>query len=81
MGANYQDKPEQKIEEIYTGHKGVPIPIINKVYNSICKIIIQKGEITSYGTGFFLKVSDLLKYLITNFHIINPAVMNNNIEI
>ena len=78
MKDNYQNKPEQKIEEIYTGHKGVPIPIINKVYNSICKIIIQKGEITSYGTGFFMKVYDLVKYLITNFHIINPAVMNNN---
>ena len=28
-----------------------------------------------------MKVSDLLKYLITNYHIINPNVINNHIEI
>ena len=75
MEDNNQDKPGQKIEEIYTGHRGVPISIINRVFNSICKIIIKKGEKTIYGTGFFLKASDLLKYLITNYHNINPTVI------
>ena len=81
MEDNYQNNPKQKIEEIYTGHRGVPISIINKVFNSICKIIIKKGERTAFGTGFFMKVSDLLKYLITNYHNINPTVINNHIEI
>ena len=31
MKDNYQNKSVQKIEEIYTGHRGVPILIINKV--------------------------------------------------
>ena len=81
MKENNQNNLEQKIDEIYTGHRGVPISTINKVVNSICKIIIKRGKITSYGTGFFMKISDLLKYLITNYHIINPSVINNNIEI
>ena len=81
MAENYQNNIEQKIDEIYTGHRGVPISIINKVFNSICKIIIKKGERTAFGTGFFMKVSDLLKYLITNYHNINPTVINNHIEI
>ena len=76
-----QNNLYQKIDEIYTGHRGVPIPIINKVFNSICKIIIRKGGKTEYGTGFFMKVSDLLKYLITNYHIINPYIINNHTEI
>ena len=76
-----QNNLDQKIDEIYTGHRGVPIPIINKVFNSICKIIIRKGGKTEYGTGFFMKVSDLLKYLITNYHIINPYIINNHTEI
>ena len=31
MEENYQNNIEQKIDEIYTGHRGVPISIINKV--------------------------------------------------
>ena len=39
----------------------------------------KKGII--YGTGFFMKYSDSLKCLMTNYHIINPSVENENIEI
>ena len=56
---------------------------IVKTFKSICKIII-KGEgntIFLIGTGFFMKVSDNLKYLITCYHIINQEMNNKNIEL
>ena len=53
MEENYQNNIEQKIDEIYTGHRGVPISIINKVFNSICKIIIKKAQPDSCGLRFF----------------------------
>ena len=36
---------------------------------------------TLYGTGFFMNYSDSLKCLITNYHVINPSLKNENIEI
>ena len=68
-------------EEICTGHKGVPIDIITKVKNSICKITIEKEKGLLYGTGFFLRVSDSLKFIFTNYHIVNPNLRNKNIKI
>ena len=70
---------EKRIPELYTGHKPIPINIINKVLKSICKITIKKGNI--YGTGFFMNVSEWLKYLITNYHIISQGKINEHIEI
>ena len=70
---------EKRIPELYTGHKPIPINIINKVLKSICKITIKKGNI--YGTGFFMNVSESLKYLITNYHIISQDKINEHIEI
>jgi hypothetical protein len=46
--------------------------------------IIIKGEgntIFRIGTGFFMKVSDNLEYLITCHHIINQEMSNKNIEL
>ena len=53
-------------DQVLTGHKPIPINIANKVKKSICKIIIlnEKG-VNCYGTGFFMKISDKLKCLIT----------------
>ena len=56
--------------------------IANKAMKSICKIIIKginKNNI--YGTGFFMKISNSLKYLITNYHVLCPNVINQNIEL
>ena len=32
------------------------------------------------GTGFFMKISNSIKYLITNYHVINPDLINEDIE-
>ena len=72
----------QKKDEIYTGHNPIPINIAVKVMNAICKIIIDKKaeKKENNGTGFFLKVQSL-KYLITNYHVINPEVINEVIKL
>ena len=67
--------------EVFTGHKPIPVKIINKVMKSICKITIETKKGKSYGTGFFLNYSNSIKYLITNYHIINPNLENENIII
>ena len=64
-------------EEIYQIYKSIPLKIANKVNNSICKIIIDQ----TFGTGFFMNISDSVKFLITNYHIINNEAINKNIEI
>ena len=59
----------------------IPVPIIDKVSKSICKIIIKNNPKDIYGTGFFLKISDYKKYLITNYHLIYPDILKEDIEI
>ena len=54
-----------------------PLKIYNKIGKSICKILIKTKDKVIYGAGFFLRVSDKLKYLITNYHIINELNTNN----
>ena len=72
-----------KKDEILIGdNKPVPMNIANKVMKSICKIIIKGiNKNIIYGTGFFMKISNSLKYLITNYHVICPNVINQNIEL
>jgi len=65
----------------YTGHKPIPMKIANKVLESICKITVETKEGKSYGTGFFMNCSDSLKCLMANYHVINPSVENENIEV
>ena len=72
---------EGKETEAYTGHKQIPMKIANKVLESVCKITVETKKGILYGTGFFMKYSDSLKYLMTNYHVINPSVENENIEI
>ena len=69
------------IDQVNTGHKSIPLDISNKVRESICKIIIKKEEKKRYGTGFFMKISESLKFLFTNYHVINQDFINDNIEI
>ena len=76
------DKNEKKDEILIGNQKPVPMNIANKVMKSVCKIIIKginKNNI--YGTGFFMKISNSLKFLITNYHVICPNVINQNIEL
>ena len=70
-------------DEIQTGHKSIPLDISNKVRESICKIIIKKkgDKGILYGSGFFMKISESLKFLFTNYHVINQDLINDNIEI
>ena len=71
-----------RTKEIDTGHKPIPIDIINTVMKSICKISIKiKDQKIQNGTGFFMNISNTIKYLITNYHVINPDLINENIEI
>jgi surface protein len=75
---------ENKKDEANTGHKGVPIKISIKVMKSICKITIKyksKEKKNKTGKGFFMKISDSLNYLITNYHVINPKETDEIIEI
>ena len=69
-------------DEVLTTHKPIPMNIANKVMKSICKIIIiNNSGNNSFGTGFFLRISDSLKCLITNYHVLNPVLIHFNIEI
>ena len=40
MEENNQKNLEQKIDEIYTGHKGVPISTINKIVKGYSKFTL-----------------------------------------
>ena len=71
----------QRKDEADTGHKPVQLNIAVKVLKSICKIIIKINNNTIKGTGFFMNISNSLKYLITNYHVINPDIINGYIEI
>ena len=67
-------------DETGTGHQQVPIDLINKVRKSICKITIKNRNSDIYGTGFFMDLKNSKKYLLTNYHVINPKE-NDDIEI
>ena len=69
-------------DEVLTGHKPIPMNIANKVMKSICKIIILNNSgNNSLGTGFFMIISDSLKCLVTNYHVLNPVLIHFDIEI
>ena len=78
----YQNVMERK-PELCRDHKYVPLNIQIEIAKSICKITIKiKGkENNVYGTGFFMNISNSLHYLITNYHVINENIKNENIEI
>ena len=61
--------------------KPVPINIISKVCRSVCRIEINDDRVSCFATGFFLKVSDSLKYLITVYHVIKQDSINKNITL
>ena len=81
--ANRQNPIDRKNNgyEMATSNKSVPVDIIIKARQSICKIIIKSNTGVIYGTGFFMMVSDTEKYLITNNHVISQNNINDDIEI
>ena len=70
-----------KVDEVIIGSKPVPLKIAIKIMKSICKITIKMNKKIAHGTGFFMKYSDKLNCLITCYHVINPDLENENIEI
>ena len=81
--ANRQNPIDRKNNgyEMATSNKSVPVDIIIKARQSICKIIIKSNTGVIYGTGFFMMVSDTEKYLITNNHVISQNNINDDIKI
>ena len=67
-------------EKILGKNFSVSLGVITKASKAICKIIIR-GNPNTYATGFFMKISDTKKYLITNYHVISENDMYKDIEI
>ena len=62
-------------------HPPIPMKLCVQAMKSICKISYFYNNEPRIGIGFFMKYSDSLKLLITNYHFIFPKLMNNKIEI
>ena len=77
--AKKEDAPIKS--ELFTGHKPIPLKIAMKVMKSICKIKNKNKEGIKYGTGFYLSYSHSSKYLITNYHVINEDINDEDLEI
>ena len=75
---------EQRTNENCTNHATkIPLNIINQISKSICKITYKINEKDiNQGTGFFMIINDI-KYLLTNYHVINKNLIDKikNIEI
>ena len=77
-----QNLNEKEKPELFTGHKPIPVKIVNEVLKSTCKIKITfKNNKTIFGRGFFMNINNSMKGLITNYHIINKHIINEDIEI
>ena len=60
---------------------GISMDVSNKILKSICKITVKKSNVVGFATGFFMKISEDKKYLITNNHVISQENINWDIEI
>ena len=64
--------------------KKMPIKIINKISDSVCKIIIPKDNGgKEYGTGFFMYLlkDKRIECLITNYHVITQSLVDSHKKI
>ena len=52
-----------------------------KVIKSLCRINLKNNKEITKVIGFFIKLSESLKYIFINSNIINPDIMNENIEL
>ena len=76
-------KKEMGIKDNFGQEINIPIPmdVSNKVLKSICKITAKNNSKTIFATGFFVKITEAKKYLITNNHVISQEKINWDIEI
>ena len=76
-------KKEMGIKDNFGQEINIPIPmdVSNKVLKSICKITVKNNSKTIFATGFFMKITEAKKYLITNNHVISQDNINWDIEI
>ena len=83
MGISEKEKLEkEKIKEIFPYHYSLPIIKVSKAMKSLCKIQLRrKDNSIFFGSGFFLRVTNSSKYLITCYHIINLIKNNKEINI
>ena len=72
-----------KIDQICIGHRSTPIELLNMAKKSVCKISTEKGnsKLIGFGTGFFMRISDSLKYLFTNYRVVAKDAKEIKIEI
>ena len=77
MGICHSKTKEVRIKE----NISVPIDVTIKAMKSICKITIKLNGREYFATGFFMKISEAKKYLITNYHVISQENLNGDIEI
>ena len=75
------DTSKTKKEMGIDGNIPIPMDVSNKALKSICKIIIKHNGKKNCATGFFMKISEGKKYLITNNHVISEDKINWDIEI
>ena len=77
-----EPKIEQKEEKEETKLKPVPKEMSDKLKKSICKVIIRKKDEEIINvTGFFIKISEVSKYLLINYPLINQENINESIEV
>ena len=74
----------RKDKKVKMPYSFIPYKILFKVMKAICKIRIKTEEGIAKrigGMGFFLSSSDSKIFLITCYHIVNPALEHERIEI
>ena len=77
-----ETKIEPKEEKGETKLKPAPKEMLDKLKKSICKIIIRKKDEEIINvTGFFIKISEVSKYLLINYQITNQENISGDIEI
>ena len=55
----------------------IPISILTKIQKCICKITIESKYGVRSATGFFMKVNNSSRYLVSCYHAIGDAIKNN----
>ena len=76
-----QDNPNIVSQWCLGCNKAVPIEIILEAFKSACKIIISVNQNNIYGTGFFMKLLENQRCLITNNHVISQDNIYDDVEI
>ena len=81
MGSSCDTSKNKKKKELYPNQNSLSPLLFDKAKKSICKITIENNGKIINGTGFFIKINDSMKCLITSYHIIHEEMVNKDIEI